>query len=128
MKVKVNELKKGGHSFIELENWLEQNKDKIIIIDELFNILSYKFTFVEIMYLIDAYRMPRKEMKNLIEAYDNGNLKMDELKFIEELSNYYNVDKNTVKRRITEIRIINTLEKEELNGKNRKKTKNSCIK
>lgn len=58
-------------------------------------------------YLIEAYFMPIEEIESEIEKYDNSYPEIDELKFINELSTRYNVDRNFIIERIKTVRGIN---------------------
>ena len=104
--ISIKHLKKTTYSYIELEEWIEKNKDTEASIDEMFNFFSKKFSTEDIVYLMDAYRMPKKEIEKYLELYRKSYPKYDELDFVYNLSKLYKVDKQTVFRRIQEIIII----------------------
>ena len=84
---------------------------------------SKKFSTKDIVYLIDAYRIPKKEIQYYLDIYRRSNPKYDELNFIYNLSKLYKTDERTVIRRIKEINIIEKEEKTLNNSKKRKKRK-----
>ena len=61
--ISIKNIKKTTYSYIELEKWLEENKTTEASIDEIFDLFSKKFSVEDIIYLMDAYRMPKKEIE-----------------------------------------------------------------
>lgn len=121
MEIKARELLKGNYSFIELENWLEEAKEEKMTVSEILQIFIENFSVEDIVYLLDAYRMPKKDIEEKIKIYDNNSLKVDELKFVDDLALEYSVDKETIIRRIHEVRMLKNLEIQSKKTKNRKK-------
>lgn len=117
--ISIKNIKKTTYSYMELEQWLEENKTQEASIDELFDLFLKKFSIEDVIYLIDAYRMPRKEIENYLDMYRRSHPKHDELDFIYNLAKLYKTDQKTIIRRIGEINII---EKEEKTLNNSKKT------
>ena len=118
--IKIRNIKKTTYSYMELEQWLEENKSAEVSIGEMFDFFSKKFSPEDIVYLMDAYRIPKKEIEKYLDMYRRSHPKHDELDFIYNLSKLYKTDKQTIIRRIQEINII---EKEEKTLNNSKKTK-----
>lgn len=118
--IKIRNIKKTTYSYMELEQWLEENKSTGASIGEMFDFFSKKFSAEDIVYLMDAYRIPKKEIEKYLDMYRRSHPKHDELDFIYNLAKLYKTDEQTIIRRIQEINII---EKEEKNLNKSKKTK-----
>lgn len=72
----------------------------------------------DLEYLVNAYLMPFDEIEKAIERYDSSFPSLDELLFVRELAEHYNVDRHKIIKRIQEVRKINELKKrEEVVGK-----------
>lgn len=92
---------------IELEIWLLENGPIGLNNDELLKLLiSKNFSQNEIEYLMIAYYIPMMDIKEQLTIYDDTRPRMDELKFISDLQIKYNVDRNTVIKRIQSVRVI----------------------
>lgn len=120
--ISIKNIKKTTYSYIELENWLEENKTTEASIDEIFDLFSKKFSVEDIIYLMDAYRMPKKEIEYYLNLYRRSKPKYDEVDFIYNLAKLYKTDEKTIIRRIQE---IITIENEEKKLNSPKKTKKS---
>lgn len=125
--INIKNIKNTTYSYMELEDWLEKNKNIETSIDEMFDFFSKKFSVEDIIYLMDAYRMPKKEIEKFLELYRKSSPKRDELDFIYNLSKLYKVDEQTVIRRIQEIIIIETEEKNINNTRKRQKNKKTVV-
>lgn len=121
--ISIKNIKKTTYSYMELEQWLEENKPLEVSIDEMFNFFSKKFSVEDVIYLMDAYRIPIKEIKYYLNLYHKSKPKYDEIDFIFNLSKLYNTDEQTIIRRIREIKIIEKEEKQHNNSKNKKRKK-----
>lgn len=121
--INIKGLKKTTYSYMELEEWLEENKKVEASIDEMFDFFSKKFSLEDIIYLMDAYRMPRKEIEYYLNIYRRNKPKCDELDFVYNLSKLYKVSDKDIIRRIQEIIIIEKEEKTLNNTKKNKKRK-----
>ena len=121
--IKLKNIRKTTYSYMELEEWLEENKNTEASIDEMFEFFSNKFSVEDIVYLMDAYRMPKKEIKYHLDMYRQSCPKADELIFISTLTKLYKTDRETIIRRIQEIIVIENEEKTLNNGKKNKKRK-----
>ena len=119
--ITIKDIKKTTYSYIELEDWLEKNKKIEASIDELFDFFSKKFSVEDIIYLMDAYRMPKKEIEYYLNLYRRNKSNYDEKDFIYNLAKLYKTDEKTIIRRIEEIITIEIEEKERNNPKNIKK-------
>lgn len=91
---------------IEIENELKKLVDEGNTREEAISILIEKHGNC-LNYIIEAYLMPFDEISKDIERYDNSNPILDELLFIKELCNRYNVDRKTIIERIQNVRMIN---------------------
>lgn len=125
MQIKTRELLNGNYDFFELENWLEEVKKENMTVGEILQIFIENFSVEDIVYLLDAYHMPKKEIEEMLKKYDNANPKLDELKFINDMAIKYSVDKETIIRRIHEVRMLKNWK---YKAKKLKIGKNSCIK
>ena len=111
---------------IELEEWLEKNYRQNNSNDESAQKIFDNFENTEdIDYLIDAYLMPKKEIEKALENYDNHKFPfvMDELKFIDDLSEQYDMDRQSIVKRIIDVREMNIIENMILEDKKVKKRK-----
>ena len=118
--ISIKNIKKTTYSYIELEKWLEENKTTEASIDEIFDLFSKKFSVEDIIYLMDAYRMPKKEIEYYLNLYRRRKKKYDEVDFIYNLAKLYKTDEKTIIRRIQE---LITIENEEKKLNSPKKTK-----
>lgn len=118
--ISIKNIKKTTYSYIELEKWLEENKTTEASIDEIFDLFSKKFSVEDIIYLMDAYRMPKKEIEYYLNLYRRSKQKYDEVDFIYNLAKLYKTDEKTIIRRIQE---LITIENEEKKLNSPKKTK-----
>ena len=125
--ISIKQLNKTTYSYMELEQWLEENKNTETSINEMFDFFSKKFSVEDIIYLMDAYRMPKKEIERYLELYRKSSPKRDELDFIYNLSKQYKVDEQTIIRRIQEIIIIENEEKNINNTRKKQKTKKTVV-
>ena len=98
--------------FAKLLNIFE-NRDKALTD----MILKIK-TIEESEYLYEAYLMPIEEISKEIKRYDNSCPRLDEVKFVDNLKERYNVDRRTVVKRIQNIRRINRYLREKNMGLN----------
>lgn len=119
--ISIKNIKNTTYSYMELEDWLEKNKSIEASIDEMLDFFAKKFSTEDIIYLMDAYRMPKKEIEYYLSIYRRSKPKYDELDFIYNLSKLYKVDERTIIRRIQE---IITMEKDEKTINSPKKQKN----
>jgi len=92
-----------------------------IIFSEQLIINNELFTEIDKEYLIKALYMPIQELSEILDIYDKVKPKMDELKLIYTLSNYYNIDRNQIIKRLHEVRQINV--SRNIKSKYRKKAK-----
>lgn len=121
MNLKQREVQ--AQEYIYLENWLkEHTKDTMTpsyFLDEL-----TLFNESQIQYIIMAYMIPRIEIEKEIDYYDSCNIisKPDGLQFISSLADKYGVEKETIIRRIRQVRIMKQPKKERIIVKKRKKT------
>ena len=121
MNLKQREEK--AQEYLYLENWLKENiidtMTPTSFLDELI-----LFNESQIQYIIMAYMIPRIEIEREIDFYDSFNIlsKPDELLFISTLANKYGVDKETIIKRIRQVRIMKQPKKERIIVKKRKKT------
>ena len=71
-----------------------------------------------------AYIIPRVDLEREIDYYDSHNFlsKPDELKFVSSLAQKYGVDRETIIKRIRQVRIMKQPKKERIIVKKRKKT------
>jgi len=122
MKIKAKDIYKAGrYTFLELEHWLLWNDLSKISGAELMTTLLNDFDLADLIYLMDAYRMPRRQMISVVEEYDRSKPKLDELAFVRNLASAYNVDDATAIRRIQEVRMVNQQERAQSRGKITKK-------
>lgn len=121
--ISIKNIKKTTYSYMELENWLEENKNTEASIDEILNFFTKKFSVEDIIYLIDAYRIPKEEIEYYLMLYRTSKPKYDEVDFIYNLSKLYKTDERTIIRRIQEIILMEKEEKTLNNSKKNKKKK-----
>lgn len=119
--ISIKNIKNTTYSYIELETWLEENKTTVSSIDQIFDLFSKKFSVEDIIYLMDAYRIPKKEIEYYLAIYRRSKPKYDELDFIYNLAKLYKTDEKTIIRRIQEIIVIENDENKHNNFKNAKK-------
>lgn len=107
---------------IELENWLKQNKNKILNLSEWIETFS-NLTEEKRNYLILAHLLPQKEIEEAIEYYDGHKfpIAIDELVFVNNLAKKYSVDKRMIIERFIQVRMIKQHQKNEIKVKKRKK-------
>ena len=117
------ENKISAKRYIELENWLLNNIQNTMPLEELIEIL-WNFSKEEREYIIMANQMPKEEIEKSIEYYDSfkGLNRLDEIKFVNDLAQKYKTDSETVIKRIQQVRSIIRIEK--LKNKQMKKIKN----
>lgn len=122
MKIKAKDIyNEGRFNFLELEQWLLWNDLSKMNGDELMRTLLNDFDMPDVIYLMDAYRMPRRQMISVVAEYDKTKPKMDATQFVRNLANTYGVDDDTAIRRIQEVRMVNQLERAQSRGKKVKK-------
>lgn len=109
-------------TMIYLEKYIKENANIHMTLSEFIKIIA-NFSEEERNYIIIARLLPKEEISKAINYYDGQNfpIKVDELSFINSLSNKYSVDKNTIIKRIYQVRIINKFEKNQ--NKNQLKVK-----
>ena len=121
MNLKQREAQR--EEYLYLENWLKENTNDLMtpsyFLDEL-TLLNES----QIQYIMMAYLIPRVELEKEIDYYDSHNFlsKPDELKFIASLAEKYVVDRETIIKRIRQVRIMKQPKKERIIVKKRKKT------
>jgi len=69
-------------------------------------------TIEESEYLYEVYLMPIEDIYKEIKRYDNSCPKLDAVKFVDNLKEKYNVERETVVKRIQNVRRINRYLKE----------------
>ena len=104
MEVNIKRKVEIEREFAKLLNIFE-NRDKALMI------LKIK-TIEESEYLYEVYLMPIEEISKEIKRYDSSSPKLDAVKFVDELCKRYNVDRETVVKRIQNVRRINRYLKE----------------
>lgn len=87
----------------ELQNLMREGKTR----EEATSIMFQKYGQDNFNYIIETYLMPFNEISKEIERFDSSNPRLDELLFIKELCNRYNVDRKTIIERIQNVRMIN---------------------
>ena len=112
-----------AEEYLYLENWLKEHTDDLMtpsyFLDEL-TLLNE----LQIQYIMIAYMIPRTEIEKEIDFYDSHNFlsKPDEIKFVSSLAQKYGVDRETIIKRIRQVRIMKQPKKERIIAKKRKKT------
>lgn len=91
---------------IEIENELKELVNEGKTREEATSILIEKHGNC-LNYILEAYLMPFDEIEKEIERYDNSRPRLDELLFIKELCDRYNVDRKAIIERIQNVRMIN---------------------
>ena len=107
---------------IYLENYIKENENNIMTFNEFIKTIS-NFTEEERTYIITAKLLPKTDFTEVIAYYDGQKfpIQVDEITFINNLSKKYSIDKNTVIKRIRQVRMINNFEKSSIKAKKRKK-------
>ena len=120
------ENKINAKRYIELENWLLNNIQNNMSLEELIEIL-WNFSKEEREYIIMAKQMPKEEIEKSIEYYDSfkGLNRLDAIKFVNDLAQKYSTDRETIIKRIQQVRSIIRIEK--LKNKQMKKIKISDL-
>ena len=121
MNLKQREAQR--EEYLYLENWLKEHTNDLMtpsyFLDEL-TLLNE----TQIQYIIMAYMLPRIEIEREIDYYDSHNFlsKPDAIKFVASLAAKYGVDRETIIKRIRQVRIMKQPKKERIIVKKRKKT------
>lgn len=121
MNLKQREAQR--EEYLYLENWLKEHTNDLMtpsyFLDEL-TLLNE----TQIQYIIMAYMLPIIEIEREIDYYDSCNIisKPDAIKFVSSLADKYGVEKETIIRRIRQVRIMKQPKKERIIVKKRKKT------
>lgn len=121
MNLKQREAQR--EEYLYLENWLKEHTNDLMtpsyFLDEL-TLLNES----QIQYIMMAYMIPRVDLEREIDYYDSHNFlsKPDELKFVSSLAQKYGVDRETIIKRIRQVRIMKQPKKERIIVKKRKKT------
>ena len=98
--------------FAKLLNIFE-NRDKALTD----MILKIK-TIEESEYLYEVYLMPIEEISKEIKRYDSSHPRLDGVKFVDNLKERYHVDRETIVKRIQNVRKINRYLREKNMGLN----------
>lgn len=98
--------------FAKLLNIFE-NRDKALK-----EMISEIRTIEESEYLYEVYLMPIEDIYKEIKRYDNSCPKLDAVKFVDDLKERYHVDRETVVKRIQNVRRINRYLREKNMGLN----------
>ena len=102
-------------ALLEIENIIQQKQKEgfynVDNLDKLFNDYESRNTKETKAFAL-AVIMPIDEISAAIKKYDESCPKLDEIKFVKDLSNKYNVSKNDVILRIQYVRRINNKRKE----------------
>lgn len=115
LKVKVSDLlETRKYNFSEIEKWIEETDLQNTSSKELLQMFVEEFDITDIIYLIDAYRMPKNEIEEALDIYDNSKIPLDEISFVNHLATKYSVDIATIIRRIQEVRYIKKVEKKSI--------------
>lgn len=75
-------------------------------------------------YILEAYQMPIEQISRAIKMYDSSSPKLDAVKFVDDLCERYGVDRETIVKRIQNVRRINKYLKENNMGLNPDKQEN----
>ena len=121
MNLKQREVQ--AQEYINLENWHKEHTNDTMTPSYFLDELTL-FNESQIQYIIMAYMIPRIEIEKEIDYYDSCNIisKPDELQFISSLADKYGVEKETIIKRIRQVRIMKQPKKERIIVKKRKKT------
>ena len=76
--------------------------------------LNNKLSIPELVYYIEAIKMPYQEILDAIKLYDSKKPYADELKLVQDLSQKYNVEREDIIKRIQDVRILNKYIQENL--------------
>ena len=106
MKITKINMDDTNHSFMELETIIKSADFTKISMSEFIDMYKDNLNIEDIIYLVDAYLMPKNEIEEALTIYRNNKPKMDELKFVEDLSKKYGVDIDTIIRRIQEVIVV----------------------
>lgn len=97
-------MKKNNKIIIEPSRMIEMDKSIEMLV-------TLNLTYEENEYLKYAIKMPTSELKTFIDFYDNSSPKYDELNFILMLETRYNQNRESVIKRIGQVRSIMKYEK-----------------
>lgn len=75
-------------------------------------------------YILEAYQMPIEQISRAIKMYDSSSPKLDAVKFVDDLCERYGVDRETIVKRIQNVRRINRYLREKNIGLNPDKQEN----
>lgn len=92
---------------MEVENEIKRLVSRGKTREEAVSLLIKEDDMKDANYIIEAYLMPIDEITEEINRYDNSYPRLDEIKFVNDLCNKYNVDKKAVVERIRNVRVIN---------------------
>lgn len=106
MKITKINIEDTNHSFMELEAIIKSADFTKMSMSQFIDVYKDNLNIEDVIYLVDAYLMPKEEIEEALAIYRNSHPKMDEIKFIENLSKKYGVDKDTVIRRIQEVIVV----------------------
>ncbi len=112
-----------AEEYLYLENWLKEHTDDLMSPSDFLDELTL-LNESQIQYIMMAYMIPRIKIEREIDYHDNCNIlsKPDELKFVSSLAQKYGVDRETIIKRIRQVRIMKQPKKERIIVKKRKKT------
>lgn len=92
---------------LELESWLLEHYPESMPTTELIRFFSLdNHNESDIRYLLEAYYIPLSDIVEQIEMYDNTRPKIDELKFVSDLEQKYNVNRDILLARIKRVRLM----------------------
>lgn len=92
------------------DNALDMEKTLNFLFDKITSEEQETLNLDEREYFIRACLIPLEDIEKEIKKYDNSSPKMDEIKFIDDLSKKYNVEIFMVKRRIRDLRKIQKID------------------
>lgn len=92
------------------DNALDMEKTLNFLFDKITSEEQETLNLDEREYFISACLIPLEDIEKEIKKYDNSSPKMDEIKFIDDLSKKYNVEIFMVKRRIRDLRKIQKID------------------
>ena len=99
---------KGKYKKIEIENELKELVNEGKTREEAISILIEKHGNC-LNYILEAYLMPFDEINKEIDRYDNSRPRLDEVLFVKELCERYNVDRKAIIERIQDVRSMNKI-------------------